>query len=458
MQIEIFNFAKEPNSTKQPSAQGRVVNCVLKDDCSVMNPVFLLNSWQMTDNYLKWGSRYYWIEDIVIKSKDHAELHCREDVLASFKSYIGSSSQYILRSAHSHTAEIVDMKYPILGPSEQIAVPFTSFATLIKPTGGCFIIGVNNGQNAVLSGGITYYLVDETMITALFYYMYAGSWLDLTETNISLTLQKELINPMQYIASITYIPLALSDVVTGTSLQNMIFGWWDSGVQGYALPATYPTIRVFDETVTFSAHPQAAARGKYMNCRPFTDMWLQCWCFGSVPIDPSFFATDKSMKLVLAVDLMTGAADLIISNGVSDAVVGRYQAQFGVPVQVSQIRESIIGAVSEVAGAAVSASYGNYLGVGKGIINAVESLLPQLMQHGGNGSRSQYNYRPTLYINRKRAADDDNSHLGRPLCVRGRISNYPGYCEVENADIDFACNYSELTEIKSFMEGGFYYE
>ena len=74
MQITCYNFAKEPNSTKQPTG-GRNITCTLKDDCSIMHPVFLLNGWQMTDNYVKWGSRYYWIEDIVIKTKDYAEYH-----------------------------------------------------------------------------------------------------------------------------------------------------------------------------------------------------------------------------------------------------------------------------------------------------------------------------------------------------------------------------------------------
>ena len=88
MQITTYNFAKEPNSTKQPAAGGTVHNVVLKEPCSLFHPVFRLNGFSHSDNYVKWGSRYYFIEDIVQVTNSEAEYHCREDVLATYKSYI----------------------------------------------------------------------------------------------------------------------------------------------------------------------------------------------------------------------------------------------------------------------------------------------------------------------------------------------------------------------------------
>ena len=52
MQITIFSgFSKEHNSTKQPSG-GTVVNCYLKDDTSLINPVFVLDSANFSVNYV----------------------------------------------------------------------------------------------------------------------------------------------------------------------------------------------------------------------------------------------------------------------------------------------------------------------------------------------------------------------------------------------------------------------
>lgn len=457
MQITTYNFAKEPNSTKQPAAGGAVHNVVLKEPCSLFHPVFRLNGFSHSDNYVKWGSRYYFIEDIIQVTNSEAEYHCREDVLATYKSYIGSSSQYITRSAHAYTTNLPDGKYPLLSVTTQETIPFTTLAAAARLTGGCFVIGINNGENAAMSGGVSYYVISGSTFRALMAYMYSDVWLDQSGQSITVALQKELINPMQYIASVMYIPLAYETVVVGTITQTIKFGWWDSGITGGAISTSSPLL-VLDESVTFSAHPQAAARGNYMNGRPFTEMWLSCWCFGNIPVDPSFFIISKTLQLVIDIDLITGIANLIIQNNTSGAVCSKHVGQFGVPVQISQIRESITGAATSIIGAGVSASYGNYVGVGAGILSAIESLMPQLSTGGSVGSRSVYAHRPELHINRRNAADDDNTHLGRPLCVRGTVQSYPGFLQVENADIDFACNYTELTEIKSALESGIYYE
>lgn len=452
MQIEIFNFAKEPNSTKQPSGQGRVVNCVLKDDCSVMNPVFLLNSWQMTDNYLKWGSRYYWIEDIVIKSKDHAELHCREDVLASFKSYIGSSSQYILRSAHSYTGSIIDTKYPALTIITKTETPLSTLHGNIAST-GFYVIGVQNGSTTE-AGGVTYYALDDTAFQAFLNYMYGGTWLDVTETNISLALQKELINPMQYISSIVWFPMSMPTGLTPTEIK---FGWWSgSGVSGNRIsPGSF--VHTYTQTINLPRHTAANTRGTYLNAAPYTRHTLFCYSFGQVPIDSTYFAESAACTIAITVDLSTGDAKLQIVDA-SARLVQMIPGKMGQEIQISQLTQSLISPVAEVISGSVGLAYGNFVGYGQGIASAIDSMMPQQSVRGGNGSRMWYYREPSVLTECMQIASEDKAHLGRPLCVRGTISSYPGYNEVENADIDFACNYSELTEIKSFMESGFYYE
>ena len=171
MQITAYNFAKEPNSTKQPIG-GRNITCTLKDDCSIMHPVFLLNGWQMTDNYIKWGSRYYWIEDIVIKTKDHAEYHCREDVLASFKSAIGTSSQYILRSAHAYTGNLIDAKYPALTGVSKVETELNTLHSAVV-SDGFYVVGIQNGET-LGTGGVTYYALGPTQFANLVSFIIDG--------------------------------------------------------------------------------------------------------------------------------------------------------------------------------------------------------------------------------------------------------------------------------------------
>lgn len=461
MVIEAYNFAKEPNSTKIPSTSGRSITCRLKDNVSLMHPVFLLESYQMTDNYIKWGSRYYWIDDIVIVNNSMAEYHCRQDVLASFRSYIGSSSQYIIRSAHAYSPAIIDTIYPVTSSKILVETELSTLAERVFPSnGGFFVIGVQNGET-IASGGITYYALTNSEFKSLLDYMYAGTWLDTTEANITIAIQKELINPMQYISSIIWYPFSTSLLNNYTSVSSIKFGWWTaSGLSGKVIPSG-AFIESFTELVSLPRHPQAASRGTYLNGAPYTRYTLFCYSFGEIPLDPGDFITSGSCVVMITVDLSTGDASLNVlegSAGSDPKLVLKVPGKMGQPLQISQLNQSLISPVMNVVSGSVGMGYGNVVGFGQGIISAIESMMPQVERSGSTGSRMWFYKKPTLLTEQSLLADEDRAHLGRPLCTRGIISNYPGYVRVENADIDFACNYAELSEIKSAMESGFYYE
>lgn len=452
MQIEAYNFAKEPNSTSQPSAAGRTITCVLKDDCSIMRPVFLLDGWNMTDNYIKWGSRYYWIEDIVIKSADHAEYHCKEDVLATYKNSIGSSSQYIIRSSHAYTGTIIDGRYPALTGVLKTETELTIMHASIM-AGGFYVVGIQNGAGTQ-AGGVTYYALDDLQFQQLLDFMYGGTWLDTSQANISLALQKELINPMQYISSIVWFPMNKPSGLTSTEIK---FGWWSgSNVYGDRIPAG-SFVQTYSQTVNLPRHTAAASRGTYLNNQPFLRHTLFCYSFGQIPIDASLFAESASCTVSIALDLSTGDARLSIIDA-NARICAIVPGKMGQEIQISQLSQSLTGPIANVVSGGVGLAYGNIVGFAQGIVSGIESMMPQQQVRGGNGSRLWYYRVPTILTEQKSIASEDNAHLGRPLCVRGTVSSYPGYNEVENADIDFACNFSELEEIKTFMESGFYYE
>lgn len=156
MVIEVFSgFSKKPNSTKRPSG-GSLVTVRLKDNCSVLNPVFLLTGYNLSHNYVKWGSRYYYIDDIVIVGNELAEYHCSTDALATFKDVIGASNQYVSRSASSYNLRVVDNYYPALALNTHnasiVESPFTK-----DIDSGCYIIGIQGKGSGGNGGAVTYY-------------------------------------------------------------------------------------------------------------------------------------------------------------------------------------------------------------------------------------------------------------------------------------------------------------
>ena len=85
--VTLYQFQKRKNSTLQPTAlQGVELSCELKQPTSYKNPVFTFFveagfEW----NYLKWDSWYYFITDVVSVRNNIFEVHCKLDVLATYK-------------------------------------------------------------------------------------------------------------------------------------------------------------------------------------------------------------------------------------------------------------------------------------------------------------------------------------------------------------------------------------
>ena len=117
MQVTFYSsFSKKINSTKVPSGTGTEAGTtktvVLKNPTSVLSPVFILTGYDLSYNFVKWGSRYYFVNDIIIVHNDVAEYHCSTDVLATYKTVIGASTQYVTRAASAAVSAINDAIYP----------------------------------------------------------------------------------------------------------------------------------------------------------------------------------------------------------------------------------------------------------------------------------------------------------------------------------------------------------
>ena len=118
MQITLYtNFSKKRNSTKQPTGTGTQADVVFKDGCSIDNPVFLINGVALGVNYLWFNGRYYFVDDIVLGNNNIYELHCSIDVLATWRSYIGSYNAFIERSDSSYDTKVNDR---LLSSTQQI--------------------------------------------------------------------------------------------------------------------------------------------------------------------------------------------------------------------------------------------------------------------------------------------------------------------------------------------------
>ena len=450
MSIEIkayTGFSKPLNSTKQPSG-GQSINVVLKESTSVISPTFIITGFSTSWNYISWGSRYYFVDDIIIINANMAEYVCSIDVLATYKSDIGSSSQYVVRAASQSNGAIIDTIYATLANPTAVEQYLTNISNAMKNKLGGYILGTiaDNNEN-----GVTYNLLGYDEFQQFLAYMFTGGYL--TATDISADLQKELVNPFQYIASCMWFPF-----LDGTAHHyggTVKFGFWDSNISCTPIDERNRVYSVVDP-ITLTAHPQAASRGKFLNNSPFTRRSVEVFGFGSIPIDPSYFVESQGCSVMVKVDKFTGVGELTVES--AGATVLRTNAQVGVPIKISQVTQSVLAPAIAAVRAVGSIASGNYLGAVAGVGNAIQSAMPQVQSSGSTGSKIDFIREPRITSQFYNLANEDITQLGRPLCEVKTINTLSGFIQCENAEVDIVGTKSEKSMITSFMEGGFFYE
>ena len=458
MVIEAYTFSKKMNSTAQPTGSGTQLTVHLKENTSVLNPHFFVHNYNFAHNYVKWGSRYYFVDDIISISDGMAEYVCRTDVLATYKSDIGASSQYVTRAASTYDGDIVDMLYPTECDITQVANSATQdpgWNNVISD--GCFVIGVM-GKNAGQNGGaVTYYAVKPSAIQAITNYLMDPQ--NLNVSDISDELLECIFNPMQYIVSCLWFPFPL---ILGSD--PIHFGWWTITVPSGTCKELTEAVYTRNISFTIPKHPQAAARGNYLNMPPFSRYLLNAGAWGIIPIENSLLLDDSSLDCFMNVDLYTGTGRFSIVGAQAVTYVQEFIAQIGVPVQLGQnmlnqgaLSNMLSGAGGFITGA-LSGNIAQMLGSGTGaIVSAAELSQSVPVTVGSNGSLNFNNTFKLIGLFYK-VVNDDNVQHGRPLCQVKTISSLSGYVLCENADLSTAGSPIEKDAIVSYMNGGFYYE
>lgn len=468
------NFSKRNNSTKQPSGSGTAYTVYLKDNVSVLAPVFRIEGIDLTVTYCQWNGRYYFVRDIVLSNNAIYEVHCEIDPMATWKSAIGSSSQYVLRSASQSDGTIVDMFYPtkkdpLFAVKDSSLTP-VSWATSINS--GCYIVGIISGDPAasgtINQGAVKYYCFEPSAFidfsTQLF-----------TEANYTSfqTSDRYTFNPIQYISSVQWFPFKPS----GTSYSSLFVkvGW--TSIPAMFMEKMSTGIGEYTYQFGFDRHPQAASRGQYLNSAPFTDYLLVFPPFGEMQLDGEICAQAQFVNVIMKVDFITGRGLLIGRSSIIDSGVTkiyehfRREVQFGVNIQIAQIASNQLGVQQQILGA-YGAAMGNLLsgniigaitGTASGIISAAQTSAPRAQVSGSNDSLVNFVgnsalIAPHLYEVFHQIVDEDNADCGRPLCQKKTISSLSGYILCANAEIAIAGLPSERDQIVAYMDGGFFYE
>ena len=525
MDVYLINFLKIPNSTSTPVLTNVTPNeCQLKAPCSILTPVLELMGANMANHesitrcnyaYIPQFRRYYFIKNWTFDD-NLIIAYLEVDVLATYKTNIKASTQYILRSAYTWDINVVDGRYPVktTAPTRTL----NSVSNPLQPAAndyGCFVVGIIN-KNISLTGCVSYYAM-----SYLVFYTFCQSMFNLTtqwgsDTTVVDGIKKAITDPFQYIVSIVWLPYSTGDFAYRslvTSVSSAIpVGYDNVGITGTAYEFDSSVLNVqFTNLVSFTIpkHPDRLTRGEYLNVAPYSRYYLSFYPFcGEIELDSMALQGKTTLDLMYTVDLRTGKGILSIctdhagtdwQNWLPIAPFRVIEAQVGVSIPVASIhtvlpaslgqmaRNAAVGAVSEFQGfkefglslySTMASWAGKALGFSEEEMNKVyDEIGAQPIQKGDvtniasnaaamQSSSELIGSQGTMSFNSRMPlqfwgmfysiAEDGNNIYGKPLCQYLPLTNFTGFIQCGNPRINApsGCLRSEVDTIESYLSSG----
>ena len=467
-------FSKRKNSTAQPSTG---TDCVvaLKDACSIINPIFESATMPVDANYIyvsDWN-RYYFVTNVTYKTNIIKVFSCEVDVLASYKSQIGSTVARVEFASDNYNVNIIDPRINVTGnkniyASTPQAMGFSNV--------GCYILGVvNDLPTSGKQGALSYYIMNALNVGILVKTLMDGSF----DTQISQYFSGKL---MDMIASCIWIPI---DIVTAAKMfsntppatpnLNTRIGSIDVPAESYPVDTTVATLEVGGYQSV--AVPIPYKWQDFRDLQPYTSASLYLPGIGDTDININDFYNSQNVSINTKVDCTTG--DILYrifeDNG---NILKTIKFNGGFPVALSHVTTNAAGALGSVGGIAggmlaggVSIATGNVVGLigsGVGVATAAGSAIMQANRRatsiwGANAGRTAFavtTAHVTLVCLETEDPDDADyiARMGRPVCVTHAISTHSGYVQTSNGSVENVGSPIEKDRVNGYINTGFYYE
>lgn len=456
---------KRINSTKQTYTEAVSATCVLKDECDIHAPTFALHlsgEFPVTCNYMyvsEWN-RYYWITSAKFYHGTW-EVSGKCDVMASFKTDIGTTQAYILRSASMYDSQLIDNKLsfqatPAIGHEVQ--------SLGLDATGIVLVTVV--GTNADDSDSSAYWAMTPSNWARLYCNLYKSQFLQDIKTNVwdafAVDFVNLLISPGDYISNAIWLPVPYANV-PGTEVTVTIAKCQTSAQGKHILPNQL--LLYNSGSITLPNHPQEAAYGPWLRGNAASSDYVVLPGYGTINLDSDAIAAAavRALQYSWAVDCSGALTYQLNTNG----KVYVATCNIGTPVGFADNRADIGTAVSSTLSAAAAGMNGNYLGMLGAVGNAALSMFPQVERVSSGGSRALPYVQPnietvsTFYKLYTFGGGGSMSFatIGRPLCIPAQINALSGYilCD-SSATVSAYALQEELDEINNHLRGGFYYE
>ena len=490
--VKFGTFAKRRNSTKQPTSElsdNRTVT--LKEATSQDRPIFICTGNNFNYNYCEWDGKYYFIDEIISLRNNEIEIRCIMDPLATYKTEIMASTQFVSYSSQAGNAWLADTRIPVL--KSTITTKSTA-AMGIFNTNGFYVLSV------VGKSGCETYCVNKSTLTRLIAEI--QNWEDDgintivnalptpgTSTDekgaidqlsdVMVAIQKAstqtgfignaYANAPSCIRSCIWVPFNLSDF-SGSSHQIWL-GNYDTNEAGFELNGSPTTGSV---SVSIPWHFSDWRRGY---CE---DIYLYLPLVGMVGLSSDSLTHASSITVNYSATGTDGTVCYQVVSG--NEIIGSYggQCSANYPIGINQqasageVITSIAQGASKMVNAAINSSI-SPLSAGASIIgiamegvaatyntfNVENSTHVSCIGGIGGGAGVGLDLNITCYtvahdtiIN----PADMKDTMGLPTMKPLTLSTLTGFCQCANAHVEAAATAGELNAIDTMLNSGFYIE
>ena len=474
-----YTLTKRKNSTLQPTG-GTSLDVNLKSGTSFISPTFLLNLGSTpTYNYVSYEGRYYFITDIVSVRNDLWEIQCDVDVLATYKSAILASTQFVSYSSVSGGSWLADTRIPVL--KSTVAAKNTANTGILSNI-GCYILSAvgkdrcntfmiyNEGTLGSLMNSIQRW--DDQDVNDLMDY------LDFTDVEHALESVGTVISRTSLmgnayqaapscIRSCIWVPFDYA-LAPSSGDQEIWLGMFATGVRGYLISGKPVT---GSATVSIPWHFSDWRRGY---CE---QIYLYLPLVGLVSLSADSLTQVSSITVNWSVTYSDGTIAYEVKAG--NEIIGAYGAQcssnypIGIAQQASagQVLNTAISGVERtvceavdsglnVAGMALEGAAG-LLKTTWDIGNAALTSNPTCVGGIGGGAGSGLDLTITCYSvahNTVVNPSDMAATMGVPTQKPILLSTCSGFCQCVNAHVAISGSATEMDMIDAYINSGFYIE
>lgn len=450
MTITLYQYQKRENSTARP-AGGVEIDGQIRFDCTIVSPSVVFSAQNLSGYnyaYIPIFTRWYFVRNWSFSDGLWiAEMEC--DTLATYRDQIGASTQFVVRSSAESTGNLIDSMYPALNTAQTVKAETDSPWSVSDKS---YIVGII--ANSSKGGAVTYYNMTSKQFEDFSNFMLSTTdYLGTDFGTMTIDQLKVEFNPLQYVASVTAIPFS----PTSFAVNPIPFGWWElatsAGLMGDSISFTF--------YLNVPKHPQAG-RGSYLNGPPYSAYTAYIPGFGSVPLDGNILSGLTKVFCQVDFDTKTANAVLYIRTAPGSTILYKATAPFGAGVQVGQFAQNqgaeVVAGLDIIGGAIKAITTGDLGGLITGANDAIGNMFPQMATKGSNGTLAEFSENPFLSAKFMLVSDDDNANIGRPLYSPRTISAIPGFIIVRDPDIAITGTAEEARTVKSYMEGGFFFE